>query len=866
MASFVGRLGKPKMTGAIRCPPSPWVGLSVLLAVIAVAAAGVDRKVIFDLAPAGYQRSVELFASWVRDIEIEPGVPGAELPHILPGPLDRWAGGLPHALRFRLRARPAGGLVLHLHAVETHEAAPPRLAVEVNGVALASVQMQPGTGLPPPHEARGVRSHYSVRIPDRALAGAGEVSLGLSNGAGSWVMWERIRLVEAKRTFAWTALRRAGPPPRLSGAFLAASLGSALLASLHAARAPRVRWRIGGPAVALVLLGLAYVVPAEVPRLASLPRWVWLALPAGCLAVGASVHVRVFPKVAGGLRRLLAQVGLVAVLGTVAAFLVIEPSPVWAPDYGSYIAISRSLVFDQDLLFINDLPLVSAPVWITPTGFALDHHHIGSVLLRLPFHALGHLAATLAGWGGSPAARQGVEPPYVLWLKLGDWTYGLLALLVTYRLVRRHTRAGPAGGAVALIALGSPFFYYMSFFGPSSHVVSALLAAVFLLVWDRSRGDAGWGRWAWLGGLGGLLLLTHTNNVVFLLFPAVELAWETMRTRRWLPGLGRASVLGLFVLLGALPQLVVWWFIFGTLSTPYGRYVTPEQPQILSVLLSPYHGLFFYAPVLALATLGLLALWRRDRLLATAGVAALALLTYGNGSSLVWWAGSSFGQRHFLNATPLFALGLGTLLDVGLPRLAALGLRAAAVALALWTYGLFLQFLSGTIDLMRYVPPHLLLRNQWDIVLSRLPELVQLQLSRANPALLFPSLLLFPLVLAAALWAARAVWAREPARPVGRGTVTGLAGLLVALNAFTALAGVRGEGARARYAAQGYYASGMRVWAFDPWQMASSYVERAQYRQQIGDLAGAREDLRKALGILPDHAEARELLRALQAQ
>ena len=93
---------------------------------------------------------------------------------------------------------------------------------------------------------------------------------------------------------------------------------------------------------------------------------------------------------------------LPALWGVVAALvglLVIEPSPVWAPDYGSYIAMSRSLLFDQDILFINDLPLVAAPVWLTPTGFAVDHHHIGSVLLRLPFHAAGHLAAVLGDWG-----------------------------------------------------------------------------------------------------------------------------------------------------------------------------------------------------------------------------------------------------------------------------------------------------------------------------------------------------------------------------------------------------------------------------------------------------------------------------------
>src|SRR5207249_4773879 len=141
-----------------------------------------------------------------------------------------------------------------------------------------------------------------------------------------------------------------------------------------------------------------------------------------------------------------------------------------------------------------------------------------------------------------------------------------------------------------------------------------------------SRGDPGWPRWMVLGALGGLLVLSHTNNAVFLLFPALELVAGALQHRHWLQAVWRFALLGLFALVGVLPQLVLWWFMFGTMGTPYGRYVFPERPEIVSVLVSPYHGLFFYAPVLALATLGLIALWRTDRLVAAAALGVLGAL------------------------------------------------------------------------------------------------------------------------------------------------------------------------------------------------------------------------------------------------
>src|SRR5207249_4141534 len=132
--------------------------------------------------------------------------------------------------------------------------------VSANNRAVGGVQTRRGTGSPPPHDTRGVRSHYRVTIPRAALGAGGDLLLSITNGTGSWVMWERIRLVEPN-FFAWANLGLPGRPPALSGLLLAGSLGGLLLCSAGTGRGgfrPRALLQRGGPTLALIPLAVAY--------------------------------------------------------------------------------------------------------------------------------------------------------------------------------------------------------------------------------------------------------------------------------------------------------------------------------------------------------------------------------------------------------------------------------------------------------------------------------------------------------------------------------------------------------------------------------------------------------------------------------
>ena len=157
------------------------------------------------------------------------------------------------------------------------------------------------------------------------------------------------------------------------------------------------------------------------------------------------------------------------------------PAGLHGPDGRNYLSQLDSLLFDQDLLLYNNNASLGQRILVTPTGYALELHNIGAALAFLPFHAFGHLACRVTG-----GPCDGRDLATGIWLSLGNWAYGLLAMVFTWRMVARHTAPRWATLAVAAVALGSSFFYYWTrFFNP--HMPALFLVALFTLIWDRTR-------------------------------------------------------------------------------------------------------------------------------------------------------------------------------------------------------------------------------------------------------------------------------------------------------------------------------------------------------------------------------------------
>ena len=149
-----------------------------------------DRE--FALAPKGYGQFREdgFFVVGKSD-------PKRDWPYVHPGPADGWAGGRPHtfSIVFGLKAAPTtGDCKLRLDLVDTQNAVPPALRIQVNGREFrrnlpngagdASVFGEP---------AKGREHKFDLAFPANLLkAGANEIAI--TTRSGSWMLYDWLGL------------------------------------------------------------------------------------------------------------------------------------------------------------------------------------------------------------------------------------------------------------------------------------------------------------------------------------------------------------------------------------------------------------------------------------------------------------------------------------------------------------------------------------------------------------------------------------------------------------------------------------------------------------------------------------------------
>ncbi len=398
----------------------------------------------------------------------------------------------------------------------------------------------------------------------------------------------------------------------------------------------------------------------------------------------------------------------VAVLAAFAvAAIALTFKPVVEGDGIGYFSYLHSVWVDHDLNLADEYRAAfDAHVTVnaehlttrTATGLLADFFPAGPALLASPFYLL--------ALAFHPDGRPLFGPPFTIAFALASLFYGLLALALSYRVARA---VGASGRAAVLgtagVALATPFPYYLLLAPSYSHTFSAFAVGLFVLVWLQGSFRSSALGWFGLGVLGGLM-----GAVRFQDGPIAALAAFDARSSRWralwfLPGL----------VLGFLPQLVVDRVIFGSWlpQRPAGQDLALLPGHYLDVLVSSYHGLFVWSPILLAAVLG--AAFCGERRWRIAFGFAFLLEVVLNGAAPDWWGGYAFGARRFLDLTPFFAAGLALAAQRVGPRVAALGVSVLALWNALLVANLtyvqradrdpgYLGLLQGQWEAVRFLP------------------------------------------------------------------------------------------------------------------------------------------------------------------
>ena len=388
---------------------------------------------------------------------------------------------------------------------------------------------------------------------------------------------------------------------------------------------------------------------------------------------------------------------------------------IYASDEVQYFAFLRSLAFDGDLSFENEYQYffdagaggagfheTFLEERYTRAGRRINFGTVGPAVLWAPFYAAGHLAAGVLG-----APRDGYSQPYVTAVAYGSAVYGWLAIFLSAAIAHRWLGRGLA--AAMAVLLGTPLLFYVYVAPPFSHACATFAVTLCLWTWLRVRDTWSLRGVVLLGLTVGLMATMRDQAGLFAIGPALDFARWAFRHRDWRRAAGLALAGTLATLAAFAPQLLASRAINGYVGPheSVGNKMSWASPHAFSVLVDPAHGWLAWTPlaVLALAGLAALAAGRARtrhpdaRWLGACALLMVAAQVYINGAVESWTVAGSFGQRRFVELTPLLVVGLAAVFSSGRPprRL----LWALTAVCVWWNLGLLLQFGTHRMDRQR---------------------------------------------------------------------------------------------------------------------------------------------------------------------
>ena len=408
----------------------------------------------------------------------------------------------------------------------------------------------------------------------------------------------------------------------------------------------------------------------------------------------------------------------------------------------------RSFWIDGDFDFTNEFQHYMAAGEMREyridnlTGRPGNGQAIGSAILWTPFFWVAHFLSKISG-----GAADGYGRIYEWFICVGSLFYAVLGLMLLMRTVA--WRFGTPAAMVGVFALwwGSPLWFYMYLHPSMSHACSFFTASLLVWMYERWRAVQAVRHFLFMGLAAGLALSTRYTNGALLLVPG---AFAAKAILAGLPGdhpfelrfRFRASFLlmagGFFLM--AFPQMAAWRSFYDAwLAGPRDYNMATNlpgwaSPYVLDVLFSGWRGMFVWAPVTLLGLVGAVLLVRYLRWLDIALALGFVLQLWVIGGWGVWYGGASFGQRFFINFTPMFALGLAWLFQALRRPTLRRTLVVLVVLCVLWTGGLAVQYVGGIVPREDRVAFRTLAANQFTRVPTWMLDHARLLLPGARRA------------------------------------------------------------------------------------------------------------------------------------
>jgi hypothetical protein len=297
-------------------------------------------------------------------------------------------------------------------------------------------------------------------------------------------------------------------------------------------------------------------------------------------------------------------------------------------------------------------------------GFVMKYTS-GWAVCYAPFFMISHLIAQFTDY---PA--DGFSAPYQIGVFIGSLTYALIGVYFLFKVLRCFFNSILSFVLLTLIVFGTNYLMHVTFYGQNAMSHNLLFTGYTLIIWltikwyDRQQLKT----ILLLGLVCGLMILTRPTEIVCLFIP---LLWpyrsKESRKSFFKKHLKQLIIFTLIIIVIGSIQLIYWKIKTGHfLFTDYGN---PAEgldflaPHTLDTLFSFRKGWYVYTPLMLLATLGFIVLYRKDRKLFIPLFTFFILNLYLVSSWSCWWYATSFSQRALIPSMVIMSIPLGHLLQ-----------------------------------------------------------------------------------------------------------------------------------------------------------------------------------------------------------
>lgn len=241
----------------------------------------------------------------------------------------------------------------------------------------------------------------------------------------------------------------------------------------------------------------------------------------------------------------------------------------------------------------------------TPLGYTNNQYTYGVALMEAPFFFATHFTAKAIG---RPA--NGFSNAYNYTLKFASLLYGILGLILVYKILRQLFPEPVALITTSLLLTGTNLFWFTILQGGMSHTPLFFLYAALMLLSIKLHNRPTLGRFVTIGLVAGLITIIRPTDIVCLFIPLLYNVYNMQSAIAKIKFIKDNSkgilAAGLTFFLPIIPQLCYWKYMTGSfLYYSYGdQSFSWLHPHIIEGLFYFSNGWLPYAMVMIFALAG----------------------------------------------------------------------------------------------------------------------------------------------------------------------------------------------------------------------------------------------------------------------